>query len=71
MDILTQKEFQMEITITVPKSVIKAVKAYAKELNGKTPSKEQLAKFFEQDIEGFYSDTFEEGIEDAVENYFG
>jgi hypothetical protein len=28
-------------------------------------------KFFEQDIEGFYSDTFEEGIEDAVENYFG
>ena len=61
----------MEITITVPKSVIKAVKAYAKELNGKTPSKEQLAKFFEQDIEGFYSDTFEEGIEDAVENYFG
>jgi len=61
----------MEITITVPKSAIKAVKAYAKELTGKTPSKEQLAKFFEQDIEGFYSDTFEEGIEDAVENYFG
>jgi hypothetical protein len=61
----------MEITITVPKSAIKAVKAYAKELNGKTPSKEQLAKFFEQDIEGFYSDSFEEGIEDAVENYFG
>ena len=61
----------MELTITVPKSAIKAVKAYAKELNGKTPSKEQLAKFFEQDIEGFYSDTFEEGIEDAVENYFG
>jgi hypothetical protein len=28
-------------------------------------------KFFEQDIEGFYGDTFEEGIEDAVENYFG
>ena len=61
----------MEITITVPKSAIKAVKAYSKELTGKTPSKEQLAKFFEQDIEGFYSDTFEEGIEDAVENYFG
>ena len=61
----------MEITITVPKSAIKAVKEYAKELNGKTPSKEHLAKFFEQDIDGFYSDTFEEGIEDAVENYFG
>jgi hypothetical protein len=71
MDILTQKEPQMEITITVPKSAIKAVKAYAKELNGKTPSKDQLAKFFEQDIEGLYDDTFEEGIEDAVENYFG
>jgi hypothetical protein len=71
MDILTQKEFQMEITITVPKHAIKSVKEYAKELNGKTPSKKELMKFFEQDIEGFYSDTFEEGIEDAVENYFG
>ena len=61
----------MEITITVPKSAIKAVKAYAKEFNGKTPSKKELKEFFEQDIVGFYSDTFEEGIEDAVENYFG
>ena len=61
----------MEITITVPKSAIKAVKAYAKELNGKTPSKKELKDFFEQDIVGFYSDTFEEGIEDAVESYFG
>ena len=61
----------MEITITVPKSAIKAVKAYAKELNGKTPSKKELKEFFEQDIVGFYSDTFEEGIEDAVESYFG
>ena len=61
----------MKITISVPKSAIKAVKAYAKELNGKAPSKEQLVDFFEQDIVGFYSDTFEEGIEDAVENYFG
>jgi hypothetical protein len=71
MDILTQKEFRMKITITVPKHVIKSVKEYAKELNGKTPSKEELVKFFEQDIEGLYGDTFEEGIEDAVENYFG
>jgi hypothetical protein len=71
MDILTQKEPQMEITITVPKSAIKAVKEYAKELNGKTPSKKELKEFFEQDIVGFYSDTFEEGIEGAVENYFG
>jgi len=61
----------MKITITVPKHVIKSVKEYAKELNGKAPSKEELAKFFEQDIEGLYGDTFEEGIEDAVENYFG
>ena len=61
----------MKITITVPKYAVKAVKEYAKELNGKTPSKEQLAKFFEQDIEGFYSDTFEEGLDVAVENYFG
>ena len=61
----------MKITITVPKHAIKSVKAYAKELTGKTPSKEELAKFFEQDIEGFYGDTFEEGIEGAVDNYFG
>ena len=61
----------MKITITVPKHAIKSVKEYVKELNGKKPSKDQLAKFFEQDIEGFYGDTFEEGIEDAVECYFG
>jgi hypothetical protein len=61
----------MKITITVPKHAIKSVKEYAKELTGKTPSKEELMKFFEQDIEGFYSDTFEEGIEGAVDNYFG
>ena len=61
----------MEITITVPKSAIKAVKVYAKELNGKTTSKKELKDLFEQDIVGFYSDTFEEGIEDAVESYFG
>ena len=36
----------MKITISVPKHVIKSVKEYAKELNGKTPSKEQLVKFF-------------------------
>jgi hypothetical protein len=71
MDILTQKEFQMKITISVPKHAIKSVKEYAKELTGKTPSTKELAKFFEQDIEGFYSDTFEEGIEDSVESYFG
>jgi hypothetical protein len=61
----------MKITITVPKHAIKSVKEYAKEVLGKNPSKEELAKFFEQDIVGFYSDTFEEGIEGAVENYFG
>jgi ABC-type phosphate/phosphonate transport system ATPase subunit len=71
MDILTQKEPQMKITITVPKHVIKSVKEYAKELNGKVPSKKELMEFFEQDIEGLYGDTFEEGIEGAVENYFG
>ena len=61
----------MKITISVPKHAIKSVKEYAKELTGKTPSTKELAKFFEQDIEGFYSDTFEEGIEDSVESYFG
>jgi len=61
----------MKITITVPKHAVKSVKAYVKELNGKTPSTKVLEKFFEQDIEGLYSDTFEEGIEGSVENYFG
>ena len=61
----------MEITITVPKHAIESVKEYARELTGKTPSKKALKNFFEQDIEGLYSDTFEEGIEGSVENYFG
>jgi hypothetical protein len=61
----------MKITISVPKSAVKAVKEYAKEINGKAPSKEELAKFFAQDIQGLYGDTFDEGIEDAVECYFG
>lgn len=61
----------MQITITVPKHAIKAVKEYAKEFIGKAPSKEELKEFFEQDIVGFYGDTFEEGIEAAVENYWG
>ena len=38
----------MEITITVPKSAIEAVKEYAKELTGKTPSKKELKAFFER-----------------------
>ena len=61
----------MKITITIPKEAVEAVKSMAKEVSGKRPSKEQLAKFFEQDIEGLYGDTFEDGIEDAVESYFG
>jgi hypothetical protein len=61
----------MKITITVPKHAIKSVKEYVKELNGKALSKKELKEFFEQDIEGLYSDTFEEGIEGSVENYFG
>ena len=61
----------MKITIYVPEHAIKAVKAHAKEITGKTPSKEELAKFFAQDIEGLYGDTFAEGIEDSVECYFG
>ena len=43
----------------------------AREVSGKKPSKEELEKFFMQDIEGLYGDTFDEGIDDAVECYFG
>jgi hypothetical protein len=61
----------MKITITIPKEALEEVKNMVKEVSGKKPSKEQLVEFFTQDIEGLYSDTFGEGIEDAVENYFG
>jgi len=61
----------MKITITIDKKTVDVVRNMAKEVSGKKPSKEQLAKFFTQDIEGVYGDTFEEGIEGAVENYFG
>jgi hypothetical protein len=60
----------MKITITVPKEAVNAVNSMVKEALGKKPSKEQLIEFFTQDIEGLYGDTFEEGIEDAVESYF-
>lgn len=61
----------MKITITIPKEAIEAVKSMAKEVSGKKPSKEQLVEFFTNDIKGLYGDTFEEGIEDAVECHFG
>ena len=61
----------MKITITIPKEAVDVVRLMAKEVTGKKPSKEDLAKFFLCDIEGVYSDTFEDGIEDAVEGYFG
>ena len=61
----------MQITITIPKEAVKVVKDMAKEVSGRKPTKEELVKFFMQDIEGLYSDTFDEGIDDAVECYFG
>ena len=61
----------MKITITIPKEAVETVKSMAKEVSGKKPSKEELEKFFTQDIEGLYGDLFDEGIDDAVESYFG
>ena len=61
----------MKITITIDKKTVDVVKSMAKEVSGKKPSKEQLAEFFTQDIEGLYGDIFEDGVEDAVECYFG
>ena len=61
----------MEITITIPKSAIKMVKVMAKELTGKTPSAEQLEKFFTEDIMNVYNETFDDGIDEAVGAYFG
>ena len=67
----SKKETAMNITITVPKEAVEAVMSMVKETSGKKPSKAQLEKFFTQDIEGLYGDTFAEGIEDSVECYFG
>ena len=61
----------MKITLTIPKEAVEVVKDMAREVSGKKPSKEELVKFFMQDIEGLYGDVFEDGIEDAVECYFG
>jgi hypothetical protein len=61
----------MKITLTIPKEAVDVVKLMAREVSGKKPSKEELVKFFMQDIEGLYGDVFEDGIEDAVECYFG
>jgi hypothetical protein len=61
----------MKITITIDKKTVDVVRNMAKEVSGKKPTKEELEKFFTQDIEGVYGDTFEDGVEDAVECYFG
>ena len=61
----------MKITITIPKEAVDVVKLMVREVSGKKPSKEELIEFFTNDIEGVYGDTFEDGIEDAVECHFG
>jgi len=43
----------------------------AREVSGRKPTKKELIEFFTNDIEGVYGDTFEDGIEDAVECHFG
>ena len=61
----------MKITITIPKEAVDVVKLMAREVSGRKPTKKELEKFFTQDINGVYGDTFEDGIEDAVECHFG
>ncbi len=61
----------MQITITIPKEAVNAVKRMAKKVSGKKPSAEELEQFFRMDVEGVYRDMFEEGVEDAVDCYFG
>ena len=61
----------MKITITINKEAVDVVKLMAREITGRKPTKKELEKFFTQDIYGLYGDTFEDGIEDAVECYFG
>ena len=61
----------MKITITIPKEAVEAIKSMAKEVSGKKPSKEELEKFFTQDIEGLYGGMSRGEFADAVEYYFG
>jgi hypothetical protein len=61
----------MKITITIDKEAVDVVKLMAREVSGRKPTKKELIEFFTNDIEGVYGDTFEDGIEDAVECHFG
>jgi len=61
----------MKITITIDKEAVDVVKLMAREVSGRKPTKKELIEFFTNDIEGVYGDTFQDGIDDAVECHFG
>ena len=61
----------MDVTVKIPKRMIRAVAREVKELTGRTPTDRQLAEFFRKDIRWMYSAAFEDGLLDGVEAHFG
>ena len=61
----------MEITVKIPKKMIKEVRLQVWEITGRMPTDRQLEKFFRKDIRWMYSAAFEDGLLDGVEAHFG
>jgi|LauGreDrversion4_2_1035121.scaffolds.fasta_scaffold86928_4 hypothetical protein len=61
----------MEITVKIPKKMIREVRLQVWEITGRMPTDQQLEKFFRKDIKFMYSAAFEDGLLDGIEAHFG
>ena len=61
----------MDITIKIPAKMIRTVAREVKELTGRTPTRQQLERFFRKDIRFMYSAAFEDGLLEGIEAHFG
>jgi len=60
----------MEITVKIPKRMIKQVQQEVQELTGRKPTERELEQFFRKDILWMYSEAFEDGLLDSIEAHF-
>ena len=60
----------VKFEIGIPSSMVNQFKSTFKETIGREASEKDVLKFFKSDIIGVYRDSFEEGLEDAIESYF-
>jgi len=60
----------MEITVKIPKRMIKQVQQEVQELTGRKPTERELERFFRKDILWMYSEAFEDGLLDSIEAHF-